>query len=64
MKLAKEILGDPYGGPSISYDKDTKQFLVYVWGDAPVSTGVGGRGKSITAALQDYKKRKGRLYDC
>lgn len=34
-KILKKVLGPTYGGPSLSYDDG--KFILYSWGDAPVS---------------------------
>lgn len=35
--LLRRVLGGTYGGPSLSYDESTGEFVLYEWGDAPVS---------------------------
>jgi hypothetical protein len=51
-KVAKDVLGDTYGGPSLSWDKEKKEFVVYYWYDAPVGEEELGRGKTILSALR------------
>ncbi len=36
--ILKRVLGPPYGGPSISYDEEREEYVLYDWGDAPVCT--------------------------
>ena len=31
----KSYLGNPYGGPSISWDNERKLFVMFYWSDAP-----------------------------
>lgn len=52
--LAARILRDSYGGPSLSYENG--QFVVYSWGDAPVSINVMGTGSSVYEALKNVPK--------
>lgn len=52
----KVILGGTYGGPSISYEEEAEQFVIYQWGDAPVSETVLARGATIEALVKDYLK--------
>ena len=36
IDLLKHVLGGTYGGPSLSVDPDSKEFVLYSWTDAPV----------------------------
>lgn len=57
QRMAK-ILGPTYGGPSISYDKDTKEFVLYRWYDAPVDIEELSRGKTLLSLLRNVSKRR------
>ncbi len=48
--LAKLILGDKFGGPSLSYDSKKREFLVYSWTCA--SETEFGRGKTVKEAIE------------
>jgi hypothetical protein len=50
----KEILGDTYGGPSLSYIDGL--FVIYNWYDGPVSDEIIAAGKTIEQCLEDYEK--------
>ncbi len=52
----KTILGGTYGGPSISYEKETEEFVIYRWFDAPVGDEILGRGKTLHKALLEAEK--------
>jgi hypothetical protein len=52
----KELLGDTYGGPSLSFHDGF--FILYTWGDAPVSDDEIGRGETIEECLSNYYERK------
>lgn len=53
-RLAK-VLGGTYGGPSLSF-QDGK-FVIYEWGDAPVSISIIGFGITIAECLDDYTEK-------
>jgi hypothetical protein len=52
-ELALKILGESYGGPSISVENGL--FIVYIWGDAPVGMDILGTGVTIHQALLDVE---------
>lgn len=53
-KILKAELGSTYGGPSISYENN--EFILYVWGDAPVSSDVLARGKTLLELTENIEK--------
>ena len=38
MRLLRRVLGESYGGPSISYENG--KFILYEWTDAPVRVNI------------------------
>jgi len=52
----KKILGETYGGPSLSVEDD--QWVIYNWADAPVNTEIMARGETLAECIRNYKKRK------
>ena len=56
-----KILGAPYGGPSLSYDKETKRWIIYRWQDAPIDMDVIAQGVSLEDVVKKYlTKMSGR----
>lgn len=58
--LLPSILGDSYGGPSISYDLGTEpgddpKFVLYTWTDAPVGIEILAEGDTLQDMLFQYK---------
>lgn len=56
-KLSK-ILGNTYGGPSISYDPNNKMFILYEWGNAPIDMGELSGGYTLEALIINYEKQQ------
>lgn len=54
----KGILSDSYGGPAISWDEQKSEFVLFSWGDAPVTIYEMGRGRNLDEMLADYNLRK------
>lgn len=50
-KKLKKILGPCYGGPSISLENN--EFIIYTWSDAPISTGILVKGKTIQELIKN-----------
>lgn len=53
-RILKDILGGDYGGPSLSYQGG--EFIIYIWGDAPVGSDILARGTDLEAVLISYSK--------
>jgi hypothetical protein len=51
----REILGDTYGGPSLSIDRN--KFVIYVWTDAPVGEDILSSGDTLEECIQNYLDR-------
>jgi len=49
----KAVLTGEYCGTALGYENG--EFIIYHWGDAPVSVMVVGRGKTIQQALVDME---------
>ena len=63
--VLRKVLGDDYGGPSISVNTDTGEFYIYSWGDAPVSMTRHFKGANmqelsanVAAWLHKHRRRK------
>lgn len=52
----KKILGATYGGPSISFQNG--EFVLYEWSDAPVSTDILAKGKTLQELINNYNSNK------
>jgi hypothetical protein len=50
----KVILGHPSGGPSVSVDEDTGEFILYEWNNGDLWTELA-RGKTLRRLISDYK---------
>ena len=55
MDELKKILGETYGGPSLSVEDG--KFVIYVWGDAPVGMGILAKGDTLEECIEDYKEK-------
>lgn len=52
----KKWLGASYGGPSISYEDG--KFILYAWGDAPVSMEIIAKSDTIEGLVDAIDKMK------
>lgn len=55
-EVLKQILTEPYCGIALGYQEP--YYVIYQWGDAPVSTEIIARGLSIADAIHEYEKWK------
>lgn len=57
LKL-RQILGPTYGGPSLSFDKVSNQYIIYKWHDAPVDEEILATGTSLTDVIKNFYKNQ------
>lgn len=58
-KFLKVILGSEYGGPSLGFDSDKGEFIIYRWCDkSGDNVGVLARGYSLEKVIDNYLERK------
>ena len=53
-KRLSQILTGDYCGMALGYEQHTQEFIIYAWGDAPVSAMVYGRDKTIEGCIIKY----------
>jgi len=52
----KNILGEWYGGPSLSYEDG--KFIIYSWGDAPVGMDILASGNTIEECVDKFSDKQ------
>ena len=53
VRRLSKILGDPYGGPSLSVKGG--EFVIYEWFDAPTGTEILARGRTLEEVIFNYE---------
>jgi hypothetical protein len=52
-KRLRKLLGETYGGPSISFEEG--RFVLYTWTDGPVGTTILAEGATLLELLTNVK---------